>query len=256
MIRNNRFSILDDHLVWRSLMRSEIHHPARAPEVAGRAGMLAQRAPLTSSREPPVPQSWTMATIFTIGHSTRPITEFIALLKQVDVDLLVDVRSAPRSRTNPQFNADALPISLAAADITYCHLWALGGLRHRRRDAPPSPNTLWRNLAFRNYADYAATDAFRLGLDQLRALAREHRCAIMCAEAVWWRCHRRIITDYLLAEGVSVAHVMGHGKVALAKPTPGVRSRPDGTLVYPAAGDEDARQRSGLLVEASVAGLV
>jgi hypothetical protein len=103
----------------------------------------------------------------------------------------------PALAENPQFNADALPISLAAVDIAYRHLRALGGLRHLRKDAPPSPNTLWRNLAFRNYADYAATDAFRLGLDQLRALAREHHCAIMCAEAVWWRCHRRIITDYL-----------------------------------------------------------
>jgi uncharacterized protein (DUF488 family) len=205
--------------------------------VAGQAGILAQRALLMSSGEPPVPQSWTMATIFTIGHSMRPITEFIALLEQVDVDLLVDVRSVPRSRTNPQFNADALPISLVAVGITYRHLRALGGLRHRRKGAPPSLNTLWRNLAFRNYADYAATDAFRLGLDQLRALARKHHCAIMCAEAVWWRCHRRIITDYLLAEGIPVAHVMGHGRVTVAKPTPGVRSQPDGTLVYPAAGD-------------------
>ncbi|HJW40742.1 MAG TPA: DUF488 domain-containing protein [Rhizomicrobium sp.] len=183
-----------------------------------------------SARQPPA-----LPTIFTIGHSTRTIVEFVALLRQVAVDLLIDVRSIPRSRTNPQFNADALPESLAGAGIAYRHLAALGGLRHRKKGAPPSPNMLWRVAAFRNYADYAATDAFRTGLDELRALARDHCCAIMCAEAVWWRCHRRIIADYLLAEGFPVAHIMGHDKIDPAKPTPGVRSLPGGTLVYPAA---------------------
>ncbi|MDQ6702845.1 MAG: DUF488 domain-containing protein, partial [Pseudomonadota bacterium] len=150
-----------------------------------------------------------MPTIFTIGHSTHAIAELVALLRQVGVDLLVDVRSIPRSRTNPQFNADALPDALVDAGISYRHLPALGGLRHRTKGAMPSLNTLWRVAAFRNYADYAATDAFRRGLDELRALARDDCCAIMCAEAVWWRCHRRIIADYLLAEGVPVAHIMG-----------------------------------------------
>ena len=183
-------------------------------------------------------QSQTMPTIFTMGHSTRTISELVALLRQVAVDLLVDVRSIPRSRTNPQFNADALPEALVEAGITYRHLPALGGLRHRTKGALPSPNTLWRVAAFRNYADYAATDAFRMGLDELRALARDNCCAIMCAEAVWWRCHRRIIADYLLAEGVPVAHIMGHNKVVPAKLTPGVRSLPGGTLVYPAVEEE------------------
>jgi uncharacterized protein (DUF488 family) len=179
-----------------------------------------------------------MRTIFTIGHSTRPIAEFVALLRQIAVDLLIDVRSVPRSRTNPQFNADALPAELREAGIAYRHLPALGGLRHRTKGAMPSPNTLWRVAAFRNYADYAATDAFRMGLDELRALARDHCCAIMCAEAVWWRCHRRIIADYLLAEGVPVAHIMGHNKIDPAKPTPGVRSLPSGTLIYLAGAQE------------------
>jgi uncharacterized protein (DUF488 family) len=179
-----------------------------------------------------------MPTIFTIGHSTRAIAEFVALLRQVAVDLLVDVRSIPRSRTNPQFNADALPEALVDAGIAYHHLPALGGLRHRTAGAMPSPNTLWRVAAFRNYADYAATDAFRTGLDELRALARDNRCAIMCSEAVWWRCHRRIIADYLMAEGVPVAHIMGHNKIDPAKRTPGVRSLPGGALIYPAAEDE------------------
>ncbi len=178
-----------------------------------------------------------MPTIFTIGHSTRTLAELMALLRQVAVDLLVDVRSIPRSRTNPQFNADALPEVLVDARITYRHLPALGGLRRRKERAMPSPNTLWRVASFRNYADYAATEAFRRGLDELRALARDNCCAIMCAEAVWWRCHRRIIADYLLAEGVPVAHIMGHDKIEPAKLTPGVRSLPGGVLMYPAAED-------------------
>jgi uncharacterized protein (DUF488 family) len=188
----------------------------------------------------PVRQSQAIPTIFTIGHSTRPIAEFVALLRQVAVDLLVDVRSIPRSRTNPQFNADALAEALVDAGITYRHLPALGGLRHRKKGAMPSPNTFWRVAAFRNYADYAATGAFRKGLDELRALAHDNCCAIMCAEAVWWRCNRRIIADYLLAGGVPVAHIIGHNKIDPAKLTPGVRSLPGGTLVYPAA-EEDVK---------------
>lgn len=179
-------------------------------------------------------------TIFTIGHSTRAIAEFLALLQEVGVDLLIDVRSIPRSRTNPQFNADSLAGTRAEAGIAYRHLPALGGLRHRTKATEPSPNTLWRVAAFRNYADYAGTDVFRTGLDELRALARDHRCAIMCAEAVWWRCHRRIIADYLLAQGVPVMHIMGSGKVDPAKLTPAAHVLTNGTLVYPAA--EDAIQ--------------
>jgi uncharacterized protein (DUF488 family) len=179
--------------------------------------------------------------IFTIGHSTRPIAEFLILLQQVGVDLVVDVRSIPRSRTNPQFNADALPEALGRAGISYRHLPALGGLRHRKKGATPSLNTFWQVAAFRNYADYAATDAFRAGLDELRALSHGNCCAIMCAEAVWWRCHRRIIADYLLMQGVPVMHIMGRDKIDPAKLTPGVRLLPDGTLVYPAAKEEEVK---------------
>ena len=173
-------------------------------------------------------------TIFTIGHSTRTLAEFVALLRQVDVTLLVDVRSIPRSRATPQFNGDTLPDSLAAEGIGYRHLSALGGRRHHRRGAPPSLNAYWRVAAFRNYADYAETDEFRAGLDSLRTLARDDRCAIMCAEAVWWRCHRRIITDYVLAGGICVEHIMGLGTVVPATLTPGARVMADGTLRYPA----------------------
>lgn len=180
-------------------------------------------------------------TIFTIGHSTRPIGEFLTLLEQVCVELLVDVRSIPRSRTNPQFNAEALPETLAGAGISYRHVPALGGLRHRKKGAAPSLNSFWKVAAFRNYADYAATEAFRTGLNELRALSRDNCCAIMCAEAVWWRCHRRIIADYLLAQGVPVMHIMGLNKIDAAKLTPGARVLPDGTLVYPAAEQEEVK---------------
>ena len=173
-------------------------------------------------------------TIFTIGHSTRTLAEFVALLRQVDVTLLVDVRSIPRSRMTPQFNTDTMPGALAAEGIGYRHLDALGGRRHHRKGAPPSLNMYWRVAAFRNYADYAETDEFRAGLQALRELARDDRCAIMCAEAVWWRCHRRIITDYLLAGGTRVEHIMGPGQVVSATLTPGARVLAGGTLRYPA----------------------
>ena len=177
-------------------------------------------------------------TVFTIGHSTRTLSELIDLLREAQIELLVDVRSVPRSRTNPQFNIDALPEPLDAAGIGYLHLSALGGLRHRRKTAMPSPNALWQNASFRNYADYAGTAAFRVGVEELEALARDKRCAIMCAEAVWWRCHRRIIADYLLAHGIAVVHIMGSGKFVPAKVTPGARVLPGGALVYPAAKEQ------------------
>jgi uncharacterized protein (DUF488 family) len=175
-------------------------------------------------------------TLWTIGHSTRPAGELIGMLHQAEVDLLVDIRSVPRSRANPQFNRETLPASLAAAGIAYCHLPALGGLRGRRRDGMASPNNLWRSGAFRNYADYAATDpAFRRGLDELLALARDHRTAIMCAEAVWWRCHRRIVTDYVLTAGIGVRHILGPDRIEPASLTPGAVPQPDGTILYLAA---------------------
>ena len=173
-------------------------------------------------------------TVWTIGHSTRSVDELIRLLRQAAIDLLVDIRSVPRSRTNPQFNRDALPAPLAAAGIGYRHLPSLGGLRGRPRDAAPSPNALWRSDAFRNYADYAAANPiFRQGLDDLIALARDHRLAIMCAEAVWWRCHRRIVADYLVAAGVKVDHILGPGHIEPASLTPGAVPQPDGAILYP-----------------------
>src|SRR5690606_9647927 len=136
-------------------------------------------------------------TVHTAGHSTRPLDELVSMLTSAGVARLLDVRSIPRSRTNPQFNIDVLPAALAPHGIDYRHLAALGGRRSSRRDAP-SRNLLWQHPAFRSYADYAATPAFRAGLEQLESLALERPAAIMCAEAVWWRCHRRIIADYLI----------------------------------------------------------
>ncbi len=175
------------------------------------------------------------AAFFTIGHSTRSLPELIELLHEAGVTLLVDVRTVPRSRTNPQFNADSLPQALEPAGIGYRHIAALGGLRSRRRDSPPSPNDFWENASFRNYADYAATGDFRQGLESLLRLGETHRCAVMCAEAVWWRCHRRIIADYLIAGGYPVFHIMGPGKTEPAHLTPAARQMPGGTLTYPRA---------------------
>jgi uncharacterized protein (DUF488 family) len=163
------------------------------------------------------------------------LADFVALLRQVDVTLVADVRSFPRSRATPQFNGDTLAVALAEEGIGYRHLRALGGRRHHRKGTPPSLNTYWRVTAFRNYADYATTDQFRVGLRVLRELAHDDQCAIMCAEAVWWRCHRRIITDYLLAGGTHVDHIMGPGQVVAATLTPGAIITTEGTLGYLAA---------------------
>ena len=205
--------------------------------------MCAKRTPGIAAHEAPEMNCLAGDIVFTIGHSTRTLGDFVSLLRRVDVTLLVDVRSIPRSRTAPQFNGDTLPAALAADGIGYRHLRALGGRRHHRKGAPPSRNTYWRVAAFRNYADYAETDEFRAGLDGLSALARSSRCAIMCAEAVWWRCHRRIITDYLLAGGMRVEHIMGPGQVVPATLTPGARVMADGTLRYPAPEDFEATPR-------------
>jgi hypothetical protein len=134
---------------------------------------------------------------YTIGHSIRTIPEFVDLLREANVGLVVDVRTVPRSRANPQFNRDALPESLAGYPIGYEHLAELGGLRGRQRLIEPSPNGYWENASFLNYADYALTDRFREGLDRLTDLGSRSITAVVCAEAVWWRCHRRIIADHL-----------------------------------------------------------
>ncbi len=150
--------------------------------------------------------------VFAIGHSTRSAEEFIALLQANGINLLVDVRTVPRSARNPQFNREILPETLAAVGIGYLHMGGLGGLRHAR---PDSINTGWRNASFRGYADYMQTPEFEQSLEELMKLAQKQRVAIMCAEAVPWRCHRSLIGDALLVRGFQVEDITGPGK---AKP--------------------------------------
>jgi len=173
--------------------------------------------------------------IYTIGHSTRSIEEFVALLRRSSVEVVVDVRTVPRSRTNPQYNRDDLRASLGEAGIGYQHLPALGGLRGRSRETPITQNAFWENQSFHNYADYAMSEAFRDGLAALREIARGRSAAIMCSEAVWWRCHRRIIADYLILAGVPVFHIVGVQRVEAARMTPAAIPGPRDTLTYPAS---------------------
>lgn len=170
---------------------------------------------------------------FTIGHSTRSITEFVTLLNPHEINLVVDVRTAPRSRTNPQYNSKELAEVLAEFQIGYQHIPSLGGLRGRTRDFPQEANAFWRNRSFHNYADYATSEEFRSGLRNLRERGHATTCAIMCSEAVWWRCHRRIIADYLIASGEIVFHILGPRAVGRAHLTEGARVGLDGTILYP-----------------------
>ncbi|HME83085.1 MAG TPA: DUF488 domain-containing protein [Roseiarcus sp.] len=171
--------------------------------------------------------------IHTIGHSTRTIEEFVDLLRIGNVELVVDIRSVPRSRTNPQFNQETLPEALVPWQIGYRHIRELGGLRGRSKSIPPEVNGFWTNPSFHNFADYALSDSFRAGLSNLLELSETKRCAIMCSEAVWWRCHRRIVADYLLITGKTVFHLMGSARIEPAALTPAARPRGD-ALVYPA----------------------
>ena len=147
--------------------------------------------------------------IWTIGHSTRTIDYFITMLKSYSIEVLADVRSYPGSRRYPQFNKEALEISLSKNNVQYVHIKDLGGRRKPNRD---SKNTMWRNEAFRGFADYMETDAFKKGIEQLQSLADKQRTAYMCSEAVWWRCHRSMISDYLKSIGWTVMHIMDVGK--------------------------------------------
>ena len=175
---------------------------------------------------------WGRARIYTVGHSTRSSEELIELLQAHGIQTLVDIRTVPRSRTNPQFNQDALPRTLAQADLRYMHLPRLGGLRRTSRD---SPNTAWRNRSFRGYADYMATEAFADGLDRLVNLASGLRMAVMCAESLWWRCHRRLLADRLvLLDDRPVVHLFHDGRLATHAPTRGARRTLSGQLLYSA----------------------
>jgi uncharacterized protein (DUF488 family) len=177
-----------------------------------------------------------MPTVFTIGHATRTIDEFLVLLQQVSIDHLIDVRAILRSRTSPQFDSGSLRKALAVVRIEYCHIAALDGLPMRRVRNAGASSGFGCDASLRHYAAYAETAAFQLGMIELRDLALDYCCAIMGEEALWWRCHRRIVADYLLANGIMVAHIMGLGEIDIATLTPGVQPLPGGRLRYFTAG--------------------
>jgi uncharacterized protein (DUF488 family) len=168
--------------------------------------------------------------IFTIGHSTRAIDEFVALLQMHGVEEVVDIRTMPMSRHNPQFNGDALKQSLKKNGIRYKHLKKLGGLRHSRKD---SINLGWRNVSFRGYADYMSTPEFAEGLESLTKIARSRETVIMCAEAVPWRCHRSLVADALIKKGWLVRDIISGTSAARHRLTPFLKVR-KGQLIYPA----------------------
>jgi uncharacterized protein (DUF488 family) len=171
---------------------------------------------------------------FTIGHSSRSLEEFAGLLSEAEIGLVADIRKMPMSRANPQFNEDRLAEALAVSGVAYRHMPALGGLRGKARGLLPAVNGFWENRSFHNYADYALSPQFHAGLEELIEEGRKRRTAIMCSEAVWWRCHRRIVADYLIAGGETVFHIMGPGQIDPARLTQGAVIRPDGTVAYPA----------------------
>ena len=173
-------------------------------------------------------------TLWTIGHSTRSTSEFFELLQAFEIEALADVRRFPVSRRNPHFSQDALTQGLAEIGIEYVHFPELGG---RRQPDPNSGNTLWRNASFRAYADFMETEEFRQGMERLLELARRKRTAVMCAEAVWWRCHRSLIADYLKAAGIQVCHIVSAKKMEEHPFTSAARLH-EGKLTYsPADGN-------------------
>ena len=169
-------------------------------------------------------------TIFTVGHSTRSIDDFVAILRSHGVERVVDVRTIPRSRHNPQFNRDVLAKALRNRRIGYRHMKALGGLRRARAD---SVNTGWRSASFRGFADYMGTEEFAEGLDALLDIASDRPTAIMCAEAVPWRCHRSLIADALTARGIEVRNITSKTRADTHKLNPMARLR-GGGISYPA----------------------
>lgn len=174
-----------------------------------------------------------MADFFTIGHSNRDLEEFLGMLSDARVNLLVDVRAFPRSRTNPVYNFDRLPANLSLRQIRYVHSPALGGRRSKQPEADQTLNAAWRVRSFHNYADYALGTEFGAAFQHILKLGSNQRLALMCSEAVWWRCHRRIITDYLILNGYSVVHLMAPGRMVQAAPTSSAQRTLAGKVVYP-----------------------
>jgi uncharacterized protein (DUF488 family) len=175
--------------------------------------------------------------IWTVGHSTHDFDHFVALLEKHGITLLVDVRTVPKSRRHPHFNADALARDLPDRGVVYRHLPRLGGWRRPRAG---SPNGAWRNQSFRGYADYAMGDEFAAGRAQVRELATANRVAMMCSEALWWRCHRRLIADRLVVSGDTVCHIGPDGRTSVHELTPFASVEADGQVTYPATGDVES----------------
>ncbi|WP_322866372.1 DUF488 domain-containing protein [Aquicoccus sp. G2-2] len=180
----------------------------------------------------------------TVGHSNRSLDAFIAILHAAGVTSVADVRSFPRSRSNPAYNIDTLPETLQHRQIGYRHFPDLGGRRPKQAQVDADINAFWDNRSFHNYADYALSPAFVSAYQALVAAGRARCIALMCSEAVWWRCHRRIITDYLLLDGFDVTHLMGDGREDPAKPTVAARRSGDGKVIYPAPAATDQRAAS------------
>ena len=176
-------------------------------------------------------------TVFTIGHSNRSLEEFIELLEENSIRHIVDVRKLPGSKRYPQFNADTLAEQLADHDIALTRSSGLTGRRKVSKETAFAVNAWWQNRSFHNYADHALTDEFRHALSELQDTAQAQPTAVMCAEAVWWRCHRRLIADYLLVADYLVEHIMGPGQLMTAELSAGASPQDDGSIVYPKTDD-------------------
>lgn len=185
-------------------------------------------------------KSWTNFRIYTVGHSTRTLDELVALLRAFDVTVLADIRTIPRSRHNPQFDGDTMRSSLRGSGLEYVQLPRLGGLRRARKD---SKNTGFRNASFRGFADYIQTEEFEAGLSDLRSETAKGRVAIMCAEAVPWRCHRSLVADVLTARGAEVLHITGPSRATPHHLTPFARVR-GGRVTYPGENDAQPARRA------------
>ncbi|MGM7697149.1 DUF488 domain-containing protein [Microbacterium sp. A84] len=192
---------------------------------------------------------------FTIGHSNRPLEEFVELLKESAITQVLDVRKLPGSSKYPQFNEDALGASLNERGIDLIRLDALTGRRPVNRDVPFEVNGWWENRSFHNYADHARSTEFRDALDALREQGAAHQTVLMCSEAVWWRCHRRIITDHLLARGDDVLHILGKGQIKSAALSDGAVIHSDHAVTYPVDEQADADETLRLVREAERSGV-
>jgi uncharacterized protein (DUF488 family) len=179
--------------------------------------------------------------VWTVGHSTHPLERFVAMLLAHEIAQVADIRSVPRSRRHPHFDTDALTRSLPERGLAYVRLPRLGGWRRARAN---SPNSGWENRSFRGYADYAMSEEFAVGLAELRGLAKKRRTAVMCSEALWWRCHRRLVADRLLVAGDTVCHIGSGGQLATHHLTPFATVEPDAQITYSSASSRHCGARS------------